>query len=173
MARWSARLNQPQIQVRVVSALIVALPVLAAVYFGTPYLQLLILLCGGIAAWEWARLCGGGVLDWTGWLLVAAVLGVLLSGAYGYYGTAIWAAGAAAIASGLSRLIRRSGAAGWHALGVLYVSLAGLSVMWLRQFGEVRNMLWSVATFPTGPCRKELTRHCVPGSAWSRNRASI
>ncbi len=136
MARWSARPNQPQTRVRIVSALIIALPALAAVYFGTPYLQLFILLCGGIVAWEWARLCGGGVLDWTGWLLIVAVLGALLSGAYGYYGTAIWAAGAAAIASGLSRLIRRSGAAGWHALGVLYVSLAGLSVMWLRQFGE-------------------------------------
>lgn len=132
MARWPARGNGSQLWLRVVSALVIAPPALAAVHFGSPYVQFLVLVAGAGVAWEWARLCGAGRLDRTGWLFVAVVLGALLAGALGHYAAAAWIAGAGAAGTGLIRLALRRRGAGWYAFGVLYLSIAGLGMTWLR-----------------------------------------
>ena len=46
------------IQRRLVSALTLAPVALAAVYFGSPWFELLTTLAAALMAWEWDRLCG-------------------------------------------------------------------------------------------------------------------
>ena len=68
--------------VRALSAVVLALPVLAAVYFGSPYFPLLIAAAALILAWEWSRVCGAGAgakLAIHGVLLLAAVLAAALA----------------------------------------------------------------------------------------------
>ena len=54
MAPWPARVDTSRKRVRVASAVVIAPPVLAAIYFGTPYMDIFILAAGAIVAWEWA-----------------------------------------------------------------------------------------------------------------------
>jgi len=64
---------------RSVSALVLAPPVLAAVYFGFPYFELLAAGAAVIMAWEWGRLCRSGSEDGGGSLcLFAGALYILL-----------------------------------------------------------------------------------------------
>ena len=51
---------------RIVSAAILAPLALAAVYFGTPFFEILIGAGALVLAWEWNRLCAGRFL-WLGW----------------------------------------------------------------------------------------------------------
>ena len=53
---------------RILSALILIPPVLAAVHFGSPFFDILILLGGAVLAWEWVGICGRR----PGWLLLGA-----------------------------------------------------------------------------------------------------
>jgi len=53
---------------RTVSAVVMALPALAAVYFGPPWFTALVLLGAVAMGWEWARMCGGS----PKWMVVGA-----------------------------------------------------------------------------------------------------
>jgi phosphatidate cytidylyltransferase len=53
---------------RAVSALILAVPALASVYFGPPWFTALVLIVAVIMGWEWSRMCGGNTL----WLIFGA-----------------------------------------------------------------------------------------------------
>ncbi len=132
MAPWPARVDASRRRVRIVSALVIAPPVLAAIYFGSPYMEILILAAGGVVAWEWARLCGGGRLERSGWIAVAVVVAALLAGGLGVYAAALWIAGLGALGvAGL--LVRRdASAAAWLACGMVYVVAAGLGLLYLR-----------------------------------------
>jgi phosphatidate cytidylyltransferase len=132
MAPWPARVDTSRKRVRVVSAVILAPPVLAAIYFGTPYMEIFILAAGAIVAWEWARLCGGGEITPHGWLAVGAVLCALLAGALGHYGVAMAIAGLAALGLAGWLLFGGAPAALWLPSGVVYLAAAGLGLLFLR-----------------------------------------
>jgi len=53
---------------RAVSALVLAVPALASVYFGPPWFTALILLAAVLMAWEWTRMCAARPL----WLIAGA-----------------------------------------------------------------------------------------------------
>ncbi|MEX0693419.1 MAG: phosphatidate cytidylyltransferase [Rhodospirillales bacterium] len=53
---------------RVVSALVLAVPALASVYFGPPWFTALVLIAAVIMGWEWSRMCDGNTL----WLIIGA-----------------------------------------------------------------------------------------------------
>lgn len=53
---------------RAVSALVLAVPALASVYFGPPWFTALVLIVAVIMGWEWCRMCGGNAL----WLIFGA-----------------------------------------------------------------------------------------------------
>lgn len=44
--------------IRLLSALVLAPPVLAATYYGSPYFDVLVAVAAVVMAWEWNRLCG-------------------------------------------------------------------------------------------------------------------
>ncbi len=54
---------------RVLSALVLAPVVLATVYAGRPYFEILVALGAIIMAWEWARMCQGAIRGRHIWLL--------------------------------------------------------------------------------------------------------
>ena len=132
MAQRPARVDTTRKRVRVASAVIIAPPVLAAIYFGTPYMEIFILATGAIVAWEWARLCGGGELTLHGWVAVGAVVGALFAGSLEHYAVAMVIAITAAV--GLAGLLihGRSPAAVWLPSGVIYLTAAGLGLLFLR-----------------------------------------
>ncbi|MGJ3258781.1 MAG: phosphatidate cytidylyltransferase [Rhodospirillales bacterium] len=62
---------------RAVSALVLALPALLAVYFGPPWFTAMVLITAAAMGWEWSRMCGGDVK----WLIAGALYIAIPSGA--------------------------------------------------------------------------------------------
>jgi phosphatidate cytidylyltransferase len=117
---------------RVVSALVLIPPVLAAVHFGTPAFEILLALVSVLLAYEWVRLSGRGTgRAWTG-ILIAAVLAVFAAAVFRYYGTALLATLAGALALYAVARLGRFPAPLWLGAGVLYVGLPVLALIWLR-----------------------------------------
>ena len=136
MAQWPARVDTTRKRVRVASAVIIAPPVLAAIYFGTLYMEIFILVTGAIVAWEWARLCGGGQLTLHSWIAVGSVVGALFAGCLGHYAVAAAIAVLAALGLAGSLIQGRPPAAVWLPSGVVYLVAAGLGLLFLRDRPE-------------------------------------
>jgi len=124
--------------VRCLSSILLGPPVLAAVYYGSPYSDVLIFLCAIILAWEWATICGEGSLGLPGKLLILSIAIVMGMGAAGYFFIALW--GIAALAVTLWFLIRillkQVKDTNWYLLGFIYVSISSLALLWLRNNHE-------------------------------------
>ncbi len=117
---------------RVVSALVLIPPVLAAVHYGTPAFEILLGLVSLLLAQEWARLCGRGTgRAWAG-ILIAVVLAVIAATAFRYYGTALLTALAGSLALYVVARLGRYPSPLWLSAGVLYIGLPVLALMWLR-----------------------------------------
>jgi phosphatidate cytidylyltransferase len=140
MARRASETAVNGLAARVLSAAVLAPLALAAAYFGSPYFDLMVVVAVLVLAWEWTRICGGGIFGLPG-VLLAAVVGVaVLSAAGGIYG---WAVGVVALGSLALRLAPAWTHAGrmggpcpaspaWLAGGALYIGLPSLALMWLR-----------------------------------------
>lgn len=112
---------------RVLSALVLAVPVLASVYVGSPVFELVISAAALAMAWEWYRMCAPGAPA-----VAAAALGATLV-------ASIAAAGLAQIESSLSVLgigavvvfiVSRRQV--WLGAGVFYIGLPCIAMIWLR-----------------------------------------
>jgi phosphatidate cytidylyltransferase len=122
----------------VLSALVLAPLPLAAIWLGGVYLAVLTVAAALVMAWEWSRLCGGGVaLIGVVVLAViaAAALGSVIGGALAIVGSlAVWALE-----------IRRAGTAPlWTAAGALWVALPCIILLWLSGIGR-GTLLWVFA----------------------------
>ncbi len=132
--------------IRVLTALLLAPPVVAAAYFGSPYLEILVVGGFTVAAWEWLRLSQPGGPSRTGWMVVASVAAALTAAAFGYYERALLFAVVGAV-GGLLQFPRGVGAALWSGVGALYLSAGGLGLVYLREsFPDGREIvLWIFA----------------------------
>ncbi len=67
------------LSLRAVSAVIMALPAIAAVYFGPPWFTALVIVAAVIMGWEWSRMCRGN-MPWmfAGALYIAVPSGILI-----------------------------------------------------------------------------------------------
>ncbi|MDX1711689.1 MAG: phosphatidate cytidylyltransferase [Rhodovibrionaceae bacterium] len=116
---------------RVISALVLAPVVIAAVYSGGLSFLALVLLAVGLMAWEWSRLVLG-VFDLRGVVFVASALAAVLLFAVG------WMASAAVplvIGLGHGFLVVRAeqpGVRSWLLGGLVYLTAAGAALLWLR-----------------------------------------
>lgn len=126
------------LRVRVLSALVLALPALAAVYVGGLLFDLLLGIVVLLMAFEWDRLCAGPrgasakANDPATWALVAAILAVIVAALLRVPALALWLtlAGFAAvflIARGIDRR-----APLLQALGALYIGIPFVALVWLR-----------------------------------------
>lgn len=117
---------------RILSAVVLAPLVLVAIYLGGLWFGALMVAAGGLMAWEWATLCNGGRPALPG-AVAAATLAALPPA----YLLAEPAAAPAVLAIGTAAsvavaVLTRARHGLWLALGLLYLGLACLALLWLR-----------------------------------------
>ena len=119
---------------RLRSAVIFAPPVFAAVYFGSPWFDMLVVAAALMMAWEWARMCTGGRFTLVGWAMESCVAGSLLGLYLNELVLSLLVAMAASGLAGLIALTRRHDSPARIALGAVLISLFCLAFIWLRAF---------------------------------------
>jgi phosphatidate cytidylyltransferase len=168
-----------ELKLRILSALVLAPIVLAAIVAGRPYMEFVMILSGLAMAWEWDRICGdqgfgpGGALTW------AALIGVGVAVWFDRYDLALVVIGAAAIVIYIMVRLSGKGRPGWASINVIVVGAPCVAAIWLRSDPEtgLRLTLWLVgAIWATdvggyvfgrtigGP---KLAPRISPGKTWS------
>jgi phosphatidate cytidylyltransferase len=112
---------------RVLSALVLAVPVLASVYFGAPAFELMVSAAALAMTWEWYRICAR---DAPGVAAVAA--GVTILAAVTAVGLAQTAFSLALLGIGAIGVFFVSRRHFWLSAGVFYVGLPCVAIVWLR-----------------------------------------
>ena len=122
---------------------------IAAIWFGGAWLALLTALAAAVMAWEWGRLCRGGRGDTSDGIPIEIVLvGVVVATvAISALGTTGFAVAAALIGAGIVFWAAPRGPdmkPQWMALGVLWVALPCISLLWLarQEAGGRATLLW-------------------------------
>jgi phosphatidate cytidylyltransferase len=133
---------------RIVSAIVMAPPVLAAVWFGAPWLDLLALLAVAGMGWEWGRLCSRGRFAVVGALVlltgVSSVI-VLVLGVHPAIAPVLVALGGALIVVAMAAVTREA-EPGWAGIGTLWLTLGGVGFLWLAMGPHGRDTaLWLLA----------------------------
>ena len=131
-ARPAARRTWGDLRQRAVSAALLVPLALACIWLGAAAWTVLIALGVAGLATEWVQLCGARVLGWPG---LAVPLAVLAGAA-----ASVGQAGLGLVLLGLGwlttwGLAARHRRATLLAAGVLYIGLAGVALIWLRQDG--------------------------------------
>lgn len=137
-----ARFRPDGLALRSLSAALLAPPVLAAVYFGSPWYELCIMTGVLAMAWEWSRMCNGGAFGAVGWVLVAGLTASVSAAAAGAYALSIAAiAVAAAIPAGFRKNDGIRGAV-FFMLGGLSIGLFGTVFLWMRSLDGGRDLVF-------------------------------
>ena len=129
------------LKLRIISGLVLAPIALAAAWAGWPWLPIVTAIAGGVMAWEWARLCGGGRIGTGGSLLVGTTLvAVAVASAAGFAAAiALSGFGAALV---FAAATREPGAQPWWlGIGTLWVTLPCVLLLWLAHRVEGRDLL--------------------------------
>jgi len=141
------RASPGSLQLRILSALVLAPIAIAAAWVGWPWLPILTAMAGAVMAWEWARMCRAGQLGASGIGLIGAVLAAIAAAAA--LGVALAVAASLLGAAIVLWAARREpdGDPYWLALGVLWVALPCVLLLWLaRTEGAGRvTLLWIFA----------------------------
>ncbi|HEU0071625.1 MAG TPA: phosphatidate cytidylyltransferase [Alphaproteobacteria bacterium] len=141
------------LRTRALSALVMAVPVLAAVYFGAPWFDALLGIAALFMAFEWDRLCAGARQasaksnDAASWALVATIALVALAAILQAHGLALWlSVGGFAAVFLIARGIERR-APLLQALGALYIGAPFVALVWLRADAQsgLATVLWILA----------------------------
>src|SRR5947207_538609 len=142
-----ARAEPSSLLPRLLSAFVLAPVPIAAIWFGWPWLPLLITAAAAVLAWEWSRLCRGGRIGISGAVLIAAVVaGVAAAGLAGLAaGVAVVLVGGALVWE-VARYCRDAEPA-WIAFGGLWVALPCVLLLWLAddQSAGRATLLWMFA----------------------------
>jgi len=129
-------------------------PTLAAIHFGSPYFDGLVLLAGAVLVWEWNRLCGRSAVEVPSVVAQAGVLIAILATILHRLDIASGALAAGAIAAGLLGVFsaktagggpRRIGGVRWVAFGVLYVGIPAMMLVWVRDTVGRETIYWLFA----------------------------
>lgn len=127
------------LKTRILSALVMAPPTLAAVWYGGWAFDVLVALVAVLMAWEWERMVAGrfgpaGIV--TGAVGVGAAF---LAGAQPLL--ALLLAAAALVAVAVISRTRNSAAAPWQVAGVPYILLPVIALTWLRHAPDGRAII--------------------------------
>lgn len=117
---------------RLKSAAILAPPVFAGIYFGSPWFDILIIAAGAVMAWEWATLCSGGKFNFFGWLMEAGIALCLVAL---YVGSPLLSLIALALVTAVVVIVaaaRGHESPGRLAMGTAMIAAFCLSFIWLR-----------------------------------------
>jgi phosphatidate cytidylyltransferase len=135
---------------RALSALALAPPVLAAVWFGPPWSDILIIVSASVLVWEWLRLVGHPGFSLGVVTIAAALFASLLLAAFAEYRWACAVLGGGTLLALLLAHERRL----WLAAAGPYLGLPGIALLWLRDLPDGLNVVvwlllvvWSVDIF--------------------------
>lgn len=129
---------------RVVSALVLALPVLAAVYVGPLAFAVVVVLAALLMAHEWDVLCGGARMRLSAGVLMLVLLAVAAAAAFRHFDYALLAVfGGAFLVYGGARISRHR-APSWAAIGAFYIGVPAVALIWLRADAELgrETLFW-------------------------------
>ena len=126
------KVSGPGLVRRILSSLVLAPPVLAAVHFGSPWVELLLVLASAEMAREWAKLCDGGRAIPGGGVIAAGAIIAILLVSRSRIDLALIVVVATAVAAFVTGLPRGRETATWLALGAPVVALPCLCFLWLR-----------------------------------------
>jgi phosphatidate cytidylyltransferase len=131
----------------VLSALVMAPVALAAIWLGGAYFAALIALGGAVGGWEWARLCNAGRFGPSGVLVAATLLLAIVLAAFSAVPSGLLAAVIGALAVVLVSRMRGEAAPGLTALGVLWLAIPCVALIWLASQPELGRptVLWIFA----------------------------
>ena len=172
MTASPARRGSAALALRFASALVLVPLALAAVWFGPPYLTLLVAAAGLGMAWEWGRLAGAERFGPREAAIIVAVIGAIAVAAGGFFllgcGLALIAAAAGALA--------RPGERWWTAAGTLWIAAGCLAFLWLAraQEGGHTALIWLLAVVWTSDICAFLAGRTLGGPKlaprWSPNK---
>lgn len=119
---------------RLASSVALAIPAAAAIVYGAPYFAVLVGIVAIALAWEWSSLCAGGRFDrLVGSLLTGSVVLAVGLGAARLAGGALIVVVLGAVLTYAAGRAGRREHAGLGALGVVYVGVPCIALLWLRQ----------------------------------------
>jgi phosphatidate cytidylyltransferase len=129
---------------RIASALVLVPVVVAAAYWGPPIWDVLVALMGVAMAWEWSRLCGSGRTTRAGTLTLIVPPAVIVMADVWNWSAALAALGVCVLFAAVADWLKRWRSFPWHALGVAYIGLPCLAMVWLRSMpgAGLPTLLW-------------------------------
>lgn len=122
---------------RLRSAALLAPPVFAGIYFGSPWFDILIVAAGGVMAWEWSSMCADGKFEKTGWLMMAGISGCLV---VFYTGQPLFSLIAVVVTSGVIAIVAKVShhdSPARFAMGSAMIGVFCLSFIWLRAVPDI------------------------------------
>jgi phosphatidate cytidylyltransferase len=122
--------RKPEVAIRVASAVVLAALALGATLLSPWTFLLLVMVGGGIVAWEWGRLTRGNGFDGTALISAVSASAVAILVSVGRADLALFVLTASAAAIGLTAF--RSDGSFWSLAGLTYAALPAASLMWLR-----------------------------------------
>ncbi len=134
-------------RVRTLSGLALGLPVLALTALGAPFFDVLVALCTVVLAWEWARLCGGRGRPEVAALAVAVSVPVLSVGLAGAHLALLLLVPGLVLVGAVAVWRLPRGMVPWQLLGVLYIAVPAVALVWLRAVPDLglALLLWLLA----------------------------
>ena len=124
--------NWTDLRKRAITAALLGPAAIACMWLGAHWWTALMALCVAGLAWEWVRMCGGSTRSRPGLFVPVFVLGAGALSVVGQFWPAMLLLAAGAVVARFSA--RRRGAVPplWLGFGVLYIGLAGVSLIELR-----------------------------------------
>jgi phosphatidate cytidylyltransferase len=140
--------RRPEVAIRVASAIVLAALALGATIYSPWSFLVLVMVGGGIVAWEWASVTRGNGSDGTAFLSTVSVAAVAVFVSLGRPDYALLVLAAAAVAIGVTAL-RTERSSSWSLTGLFYAALPATALVWLRgdqAFGAIAVLyLFAVA----------------------------
>lgn len=129
---------------RLVSSMILIPPVLAAIWIGAPYFNILLLIAGLAAVFEWCRIAAGGHSGRLGYAALSLFAAVLVLYSFAQFAFAWTMLGAGALSLIGFGWRRDGGGNPWPAIGLFYIGAACIALAVLRgdQAEGRRVILW-------------------------------
>ena len=142
--RQSAPAKGDELRARLLSAVLLVPAVLAIVYLGSPAMEGLVIAAGILLGWEWGGLCGADRPQTARAVVILSILAAVLAGALGFFGPALLIVLAGTLATGALLAVLRLQHPLWLALGVAYLGVPCVAMLWLRfaQDSGAELVLW-------------------------------
>lgn len=155
-----------ELERRVGSALVLGPLAVAAIYYGSPYFEILLIFGAVVMAWEWDRICGRQKFGASGWVMAVCLLAAGVGAWLRRYeiALAVVAVGTAGV-YGAALLARRDQPA-WTASGTLVVGIPCVAAVWLRDLPQqgFETFVWLIGAVWTTDLAAYVTGRLIGGA---------